>query len=162
VQTAGIPTSAPGATINNSALSHCFPSAEELLAADLSAMPMPKPRQKALRALAEAAIADAHLFEPQKDVETTVARLRAIQGVGEWTAHYIALRAVREPDAFPANDAGLLRAAQNVFGFTTPRELLRRAERWRPFRAYAAQQLWATDATFRMPSPVFASKRKLR
>ena len=76
----------------------------------------------------------------------TVASLRAIRGVGEWTAHYIALRAAREPDAFPASDVALLRSAADRAGRRpTPAELSARAERWRPWRAYAAQHLWASE-----------------
>ena len=71
----------------------------------------------------------------------------AIPGVGEWTAQYIALRAIREVDAFPSSDVGLLRGAARVLGSAeTPKTLLSRAERVRrPWRAYAAQHLWAAD-----------------
>jgi AraC family transcriptional regulator of adaptative response / DNA-3-methyladenine glycosylase II len=107
---------------------------------------MPGARKAALAAVAEAALADPALFEPQANVEETVARLRAIRGVGDWTAQYIALRAAREPDAFPASDIGLLRGAARNGARPTPAELSRRAEPWRPWRAYAAQHLWAADA----------------
>jgi AraC family transcriptional regulator of adaptative response / DNA-3-methyladenine glycosylase II len=124
-----------------------FPGPAELAAADLTALGMPGARRAALVALAEAAIAEPRLFEPLATVEDTVARLRAIRGVGEWTAHYIALRAAREPDAFPASDIGLLRGAAAPSGARpSPAELSARAERWRPWRAYAAQHLWAADA----------------
>jgi AraC family transcriptional regulator of adaptative response / DNA-3-methyladenine glycosylase II len=67
--------------------------------------------------------------------------------VGPWTAQYIALRALREPDAFPQADVGLLRAMAGPDGVRpTPSALLARAEAWRPWRAYAAQHLWAADA----------------
>jgi AraC family transcriptional regulator of adaptative response / DNA-3-methyladenine glycosylase II len=70
--------------------------------------------------------------------------LRAIPGVGEWTAQYIALRQLREPDAFPASDLGVLRALADERGVRPKvHEVLARAERWRPWRAYAAQHLWA-------------------
>ena len=72
---------------------------------------MPRRARAALKALAEAAIADPQLFRPFGTVEEAIARLRAIRGVGEWTAQYIALRALRETDAFPASDIGLLRGA---------------------------------------------------
>jgi AraC family transcriptional regulator of adaptative response / DNA-3-methyladenine glycosylase II len=73
-----------------------------------------------------------------------------LPGVGEWTAQYVALRALREPDAFPAADIGLLRALADEQGRRlTPLELVTRAEAWRPWRAYAAQHLWTHDA----PSP---------
>ena len=106
---------------------------------------MPGARRATLTAVASAALEDPLLFR-RGGLEETVTRLRAIRGVGEWTAHYIALRGVREPDAFPASDLGLLRGAAAGGARPTPAQLLERAERWRPFRAYAAQHLWAADA----------------
>jgi AraC family transcriptional regulator, regulatory protein of adaptative response / DNA-3-methyladenine glycosylase II len=124
-----------------------FPGAAQVAAADLSVLGMPRARRAALGALAEAAIAEPRLFEPRATVEDTVARLCAIPGIGDWTAHYIALRAAREPDAFPASDVGLLRGATGRNGVRpSASQLAARAERWRPWRAYAAQHLWAADA----------------
>jgi AraC family transcriptional regulator of adaptative response / DNA-3-methyladenine glycosylase II len=128
-------------------LSRAFPSPEQVAAANLGPLGMPAARRAALVALAEAVIADRHLFRPFGTVEEAIARLRAIRGVGEWTAQYIALRALRETDAFPASDVGLLRGATRGAGARpTPADLLQRAEPWRPWRAYAAQHLWAADA----------------
>jgi AraC family transcriptional regulator, regulatory protein of adaptative response / DNA-3-methyladenine glycosylase II len=130
------------------ALTHAFPSPERVLSVDLSPLGMPAARRAALTALAEAALADENLFRPLGTVDETVARLMKIRGVGEWTAQYIALRALRETDAFPASDVGLLRGATIVPGARpTPTGLLARAEVWRPWRAYAAQHLWALDAS---------------
>jgi AraC family transcriptional regulator of adaptative response / DNA-3-methyladenine glycosylase II len=129
------------------ALRLAFPTAAEVARADLSSIGMPVARRNALRAIAEAALADPLLFQPLGNVDETVAKLRAIPGVGDWTAHYIALRAAREPDAFPSSDIGLLRGAARGGVRPSPAELLTRAERWRPWRAYAAQHLWAADAT---------------
>jgi AraC family transcriptional regulator, regulatory protein of adaptative response / DNA-3-methyladenine glycosylase II len=107
---------------------------------------MPRARAAALSAVAAAAVADPHLFEATSDLGDAVKRLRAIRGVGEWTAQYIALRQLREPDAFPAADLGLLRAMANQDGHKhSSSELLDRAEPWRPWRAYAAQHLWASS-----------------
>jgi AraC family transcriptional regulator of adaptative response / DNA-3-methyladenine glycosylase II len=131
------------------ALTHAFPTAAQVAAADLGALGMPGARKAALAALAHAALADPFLFQPQAKVEDTVARLRAIKGVGEWTAQYIALRAARETDAFPASDIGLLRGAARNGARPSPAELNLRAEPWRPWRAYAAQHLWAADAAVR-------------
>jgi AraC family transcriptional regulator, regulatory protein of adaptative response / DNA-3-methyladenine glycosylase II len=129
-------------------LSRVFPNAERLAAADLSSLGMPGARRSALKALADAAVADPHLFRPFGTIEEAIARLRTIRGVGEWTAQYIALRALRETDAFPASDVGLLRGAAAMDGTRpTPAGLLRRAEPWRPWRAYAAQHLWAASGT---------------
>jgi len=128
-------------------VSRVFPAAARVAAADLSVLRMPGARRATLVALAEAALAEPGLFEPLATIEATVARLCAIRGVGDWTAHYIALRAAREPDAFPSSDVGLLRSAADRKGVRpSAAELLARAERWRPWRAYAAQHLWVAGA----------------
>jgi AraC family transcriptional regulator of adaptative response / DNA-3-methyladenine glycosylase II len=128
-------------------IARVFPGAAEVVAADLSSLGMPGARRAAILAVAEAVIAEPRLFEPLATVEATVARLCAIRGIGAWTAHYIALRAVREPDAFPASDIGLLRGAADRRGIRpSAAELTARAQCWRPWRAYAAQHLWAADA----------------
>jgi AraC family transcriptional regulator of adaptative response / DNA-3-methyladenine glycosylase II len=120
-----------------------FPRPERLALADVGALGMPRSRAAALVALAAAAATDAELFHPRHDLDAALARLRELPGVGEWTAQYIALRALREPDAFPAADVGLLRALAGPRGARpTPEQLAARAEAWRPFRAYAAQHLW--------------------
>ena len=129
-------------------LSHIFPSAKRLASAKSLGLGMPAMRQLSLIALAEAAAADPNLFRPFGTLEEAILRLRAIRGVGEWTAQYIALRALREMDAFPATDIGLLRCAAKIDGTrSTSTSLLNRAESWRPWRAYAAQHLWAADHT---------------
>ena len=75
-----------------------------------------------------------------------IAQLTALPGVGEWTAQYIAMRELREPDAFPVADIGLMRALAGPDGVRpTPAQLLARAEAWRPWRAYAALHLWASE-----------------
>jgi len=131
-------------------LTHAFPTVERLASIESIAVGMPRARQLSLEALAKAAVEDPNLFRPFGTIEETVARLRKLRGVGEWTAQYIALRAFREPDAFPAADIGLLRGAAIIDGKqATSTTLLTRAESWRPWRAYAAQHLWAADATAR-------------
>jgi AraC family transcriptional regulator of adaptative response / DNA-3-methyladenine glycosylase II len=108
---------------------------------------MPEARARAIATLAAAAIADPRLFQPPRDVEEAVGRFTDLKGIGEWTAQYIAMRALREPDAFPAADVGLLRAMATRDGTRpTPKALLARAEAWRPWRAYAAQHLWTSEA----------------
>jgi AraC family transcriptional regulator of adaptative response / DNA-3-methyladenine glycosylase II len=127
-------------------LSRVFPTAKRLAVAESIGLGMPGARLAALRAVAQAAVADPNLFRPFGSIEETVSRLRTIRGIGEWTAHYIALRAIREMDAFPVTDIGLLRSIASMDGAkTTPANLLSRAESWRPWRAYAAQHLWAAD-----------------
>ena len=89
-------------------------------------------------ALARACVAG--LLADDNDPERQLAELRAIKGIGDWTASYIAMRALHDPDAFPHGDLGLRKAAGNL----TARQLLSIAERWRPYRAYAAMHLWAS------------------
>lgn len=128
-------------------LTHTFPSAAQVAEADLSSMGMPGARLRTLTAVAKVALAERDLFSTAVDLESAVARLCALPGIGEWTAQYIALRALHEPDAFPASDVGLLRAMDDHLGKrATPDELLAIAQNWRPWRAYAAQHLWTADA----------------
>jgi len=125
-------------------LTRLFPLPQTLAAADLSSLPMPRNRSAAIGAVAAAVVADPNLFSADRGLEEAIERLRAIKGVGAWTAEYIALRQLRLPDAFPASDVGLMRALADGDGRRpSAAELLVRAEPWRPWRAYAAQHLWA-------------------
>ncbi len=129
-------------------LSSLFPDAASVASADLSALGMPAARRQTLKAVAVAALADPMLFHPLGSIDEAITRLRRITGIGEWTAQYIALRAMREPDAFPSSDVGLLRAATPKRGARpTSKALLARSEAWRPWRAYAAQHLWASETS---------------
>ena len=123
-----------------------FPDAASLASANISQLGMPGARLKSLKALASASNADPRLFDPRGDLEETVARLVALPGFGAWTAQYWALRMLRDGDAFPAADVALLRALEDGGVRPTAKMLLSRAEAWRPWRAYAAQHLWAHDA----------------
>jgi len=126
------------------ALTHLFPRPEVLANADLTTLGMPKARAATLSAVAAALLESPEIFSCSGGLEDAVQRLRAIRGVGEWTAQYIALRQMREPDAFPASDLGVIRALADERGLRPKAdEVLARAERWRPWRAYAAQHLWA-------------------
>jgi AraC family transcriptional regulator of adaptative response / DNA-3-methyladenine glycosylase II len=96
------------------------------------------------------ALADGSLrLEPDGDAAATLERLRAVPGVGEWTAQYLAMRALGWPDAFPASDVGVMKA----LGVSTAREALVAAEAWRPWRGYAVIHLWRTLA----PAPIEAT-----
>jgi len=144
-------------------LTHVFPSAEQLAAADLSTLPMPRARSSALSALAHAVAVDPTLVSPRGSLEEAITTLRGLAGIGEWTAQYIAMRQLREPDAFPAADIGLMRAMADAEG-TRPSAaaLLADAERWRPWRAYAAQHLWASEAypvKSAKPAPIPAKEK---
>ena len=136
----------PVSTVSDDDPHRLFPTPQEVVGADLSGIGMPGARVTALKNIATAVLADGRLLTRAGSIEETVTRLRTIGGIGDWTAHYIAMRACGEPDAFPASDVGLLRGAADAIGRRpTTRELSERAERWRPWRAYAAHLLWAND-----------------
>ncbi|MDQ2859569.1 MAG: helix-turn-helix domain-containing protein [Pseudomonadota bacterium] len=127
-------------------LTHVFPSADRLAGADLCGLGMPRARIVALSSLAAAVAADPLIFGPRRGLDEAIAKLKSLPGIGEWTAQYIAMRELREPDAFPAADVGLMRALAGPDGRRpTPAELQARAEPWRPWRAYAALHLWASE-----------------
>lgn len=131
-------------TTGHPGLNQVFPTPQQLAAADLSKLGMPRARIAALRALAQAAVEDPRLFESVSRDES-VARLLALPGFGEWSVQYWALRALRDSDAFPAADVGLLRAMTTNGARPSAKALAARAEAWRPWRAYAAQHLWTAD-----------------
>jgi AraC family transcriptional regulator, regulatory protein of adaptative response / DNA-3-methyladenine glycosylase II len=140
----------------------CFPTAATIVAANLAPLDISSARKITLMALAAANLADPALFRPLATIEDTVARLRAIRGIGEWTARYIALHAIHEPDAFPAFDMALRRGAAGLeCQRSSPAGLNDRAEPWRPWRAYAAQHLWAADAAWRSASDAPPHRRAL-
>jgi AraC family transcriptional regulator of adaptative response / DNA-3-methyladenine glycosylase II len=131
--------------LDGDGLARVFPAPAILAGADISRLGMPGARARALSELAKAVVADPLIFGPKRSLDEAIAQLRALAGVGEWTAQYIAMRELREPDAFPAADIGLMRAMADGDGRRpAPRQLLARAERWRPWRAYAALHLWAS------------------
>jgi AraC family transcriptional regulator of adaptative response / DNA-3-methyladenine glycosylase II len=128
-------------------LTRLFPTPARLVGEDIAALGMPRARGAALEALARTVAADPTIFTPRADLESAIAALSALPGVGPWTAQYIALRELREPDAFPHGDVALMRALADEDGRRpSAQQLLARAEAWRPWRAYAAQHLWAADA----------------
>jgi AraC family transcriptional regulator of adaptative response / DNA-3-methyladenine glycosylase II len=96
-------------------------------------------RAQTLIALAQAISSGDLVLEPGNRVEGTLRQLRNIPGVGEWTAQYIAMRALSWPDAFPHTDLGLRKA----LGENNPKKILEMTEKWRPWRAYAALHLWS-------------------
>jgi len=135
------------AAMHDDGLSQLFPSPACVAGIDPASLGMPGARAIAVMSLAKAVSADPAIFSRGASLEETVATLRALPGIGEWTAQYIAMRELREPDAFPAADVGLLRAMTDAAGRRpTPTELLARAENWRPWRAYAALHLWAAGS----------------
>lgn len=135
VQAFGTPLDCGGA------LTHIFPTPAALAAADYSAIGLTVARAEAIRQLALATHRGEIVFAGVVDPARFTQRLRTLPGIGEWTAQYIAMRALAEPDAFPAADLWLLRAS----GAAGPKQLEQLAEEWRPWRAYAAMHLWQTE-----------------
>ena len=130
-------------------LTRVFPRPEVLARAsadELGALGITRQRQAAIQALARALMNGDLQLSPGADVAATQAALVALPGIGDWTAQYLAMRALRWPDAFPAGDVAL-HLALGVRG-APPRERVRltetRAESWRPWRAYAVIRAWAT------------------
>jgi AraC family transcriptional regulator of adaptative response / DNA-3-methyladenine glycosylase II len=127
-------------------LTHTFPTPAKFTPQALIVLAIPRSRAACLAGIAEATIADEHLFDPRRDLADAVARLRQLPGIGEWTAQYIAMRALGESDAFPAADLGLQRSLAQFGKRPTVDKLLTCAERWRPWRAYATLHLWMAEA----------------
>ena len=122
-------------------LNRIFPTAERV--ADLpygriARLGMPGARARGVLALARAVAQGDLDLRPNADIEATLGKLRALPGVGEWTAQYIAMRSLAWPDAFPHTDLGVMKA----LGETDARRVLAAGEAWRPWRAYAVMHLW--------------------
>jgi AraC family transcriptional regulator of adaptative response / DNA-3-methyladenine glycosylase II len=117
-------------------------------AAEIASLGIAAPRAASIRLIAEA-VSNLELdLQPGADPLETAIALQAFPGIGDWTAQYVAMRALRWPDAFPAGDLVLLRAA----GESSPQRLRERAELWRPWRAYAAMYLWESQHPLKQES----------
>jgi AraC family transcriptional regulator, regulatory protein of adaptative response / DNA-3-methyladenine glycosylase II len=123
-------------------ITHIFPKAEDLVKADLRTVGLTAARSRTIRNIAVAACKSTLPRDSSLGLDSVVRSLTAIEGIGEWTAHYIAMRAFGEPDAFPDGDLGLRHAVSNGEDLVSRAELKKMAERWRPWRSYAAMYLW--------------------
>jgi AraC family transcriptional regulator of adaptative response / DNA-3-methyladenine glycosylase II len=110
-------------------------------ASEIAALGIATSRAETIRSIAEAVNRRELDLEPGADPEEAIRALQAFPGIGDWTAQYVAMRALRWPDAFPAGDLGLLKAARE----TSPARLRQTAQAWRPWRAYAAMYLWESQ-----------------
>lgn len=127
-------------------LTHLFPQPEELVEADLSQAGIRGRDGEVIRSLARSVCEKRLTFEASTTLEGTVATVLNTQGVEEQVAHYVAMRAFAEPDAFPSDDVGLRRNLSFDGSPVAQAEVLRIAESWRPWRAYAAMYLWAAGS----------------
>ncbi|MFZ0664475.1 MAG: AlkA N-terminal domain-containing protein [Acidimicrobiales bacterium] len=131
-------------------VTHTFPSADAL--ADLAAkrpdaFGMPAGRRRALQSLAESVAVGKVTIDPGADPEELTMQLTELPGIGSWTASYVVMRALGDPDAFMPTDLGLRRAAVQLGMPDDERSLVKRAERWRPWRAYAMCHLWSAQSS---------------
>jgi AraC family transcriptional regulator of adaptative response / DNA-3-methyladenine glycosylase II len=127
-------------------LTHLFPTAAAIADADLSSIGVPASRRRTLRALARAVAGGELTLDPGADRADVHRRLLALPGIGEWTAGYIVMRALGDPDTFLASDLGILRAGARLGFGNNPRAIGEQATAWRPWRSYATHHLWATLA----------------
>ncbi len=123
-------------------LTHVFPSPGDVAGADVARVGLPKARAAALRGFARAVADGSFVLAAPKGLAEFEERLTELPGFGPWTAHVVALRAFGEGDAFPEGDLGLVKAMERA-GVKRNR-IAARAERWRPYRAYATLHLWAS------------------
>lgn len=145
-------------------ITHLFPTPAALIALaenDPAAFPMPGGRRRALVALAEAVVAGAVTIDPGTDPAELRAALVALPGIGPWTAEYVAMRALRDPDAFMPTDLGIRRAARALGQPDDPAHLTALTDGWRPWRSYAMVHLWAVP-TDEPPETKPPLKRPLR
>jgi AraC family transcriptional regulator of adaptative response / DNA-3-methyladenine glycosylase II len=123
-----------------------FPEPKKLVRARLESLGIIASRAQTIRSVARAVVDGTLGFDAAHDPDRFRDTLKAIKGIGDWTAQYVAMRALKDPDAFPASDLGLLRAFDRPGqARLKPAELATRAEGWRPWRAYAALLLWGSE-----------------
>ena len=128
------------------ALTHMFPTADAIAATDPSALPLPAARGRALVTLARAVAEGGIVVDPGADRDETEAALKALPGIGQWTASYVRMRALGDPDVFIAGDLGVRRGLQRALagdGSANGQSELAVSEAWRPWRSYATVHLWS-------------------
>ncbi len=123
-------------------LTHLFPQADRLARARVESLGITKTRASTIRRVASAVISGRLDLGPSVSGQVFFASFTALQGIGPWTAEYTLLRAMKDPDAFPASDLGVIKAMSPGEDRLPVRDIEARAERWRPWRAYAALLLW--------------------
>jgi AraC family transcriptional regulator, regulatory protein of adaptative response / DNA-3-methyladenine glycosylase II len=125
-------------------LTHLFPEPAAIADADPASLAMPAARRDALRDLARAFDSGEVVLDPGADLIEVERGLLAIHGIGPWTVSYVAMQALGDPDAFLPTDLGVRRAISGLGHASDPASIAELAERWRPWRAYATQHLWAS------------------
>ena len=134
---------APAGRPPGDTLTRTFPAPEQLQRARFTGIGLVRSRAETIRRVASAVLAGDIAFDGAQDPQEFCRSLCRIKGIGDWTAQYVAMRALKHPDAWLATDLGLLKALRHPERMW-PADLARRAERWRPWRAYAATLLWGS------------------
>ena len=124
----------------------CFPGPEQLAKLDTTNLSMPTKRAQAIKDLSLAVASGDISFGADMDTNLLIEKLIAIKGIGPWTAQYVAMRAMNDPDAFLQGDLVLEKTASHLFSHTDE-PLMVRAESWRPWRAYAGMHIWRAAAS---------------
>jgi AraC family transcriptional regulator of adaptative response / DNA-3-methyladenine glycosylase II len=127
-------------------LTHLFPTAEAIAAADLTKLGVPASRRTTLTRLAEAIASGDVSLDPGADRAEVSQRLRGLPGIGEWTAGYVLMRALGDPDTFLATDLGIRKAGAMLGLGNDPKTIAAHATAWSPWRTYATHHLWSTLA----------------
>ncbi|HEY6780735.1 MAG TPA: AlkA N-terminal domain-containing protein [Thermoleophilaceae bacterium] len=153
----GQPLAAPDGT-----LTHAFPSAGALAALDPETLAMPRSRGRALVGLTAALAAGEVSLDPGVDRDEADAQLQALPGIGPWTASYVRMRALGDPDAFLPSDLGVRHALERLGHPGDPRSAAALAERWRPWRSYALAHLWGSLGTSAPQRPTATRRRAPR
>jgi len=123
---------------------HLFPTPQAVAGATLDGVGVPRARRETLRTLARALAGRGILLDPGSEREEVDRRLLELRGIGPWTASYVAMRALHDPDAFLPTDLGVRKAIRRLGHADDRQSVAAVAERWRPWRAYATQHLWAS------------------
>ena len=127
-------------------VTHLFPPAAAIARLDPETLPMPRSRGRTLVTVTAELAAGRLVLDDVVDRTHAQAALLALPGIGPWTAGYIVMRALHDPDAFIPGDAGVRHGLARLGCDPSPREVARISEPWRPYRAYAVQHLWAVAA----------------
>jgi AraC family transcriptional regulator of adaptative response / DNA-3-methyladenine glycosylase II len=136
--------------LDDATLTHVFPTPEALASADPASLPMPAARAHALSALATALASGDIVLDPGADRDEAERSLRALRGIGPWTASYVRMRALGDPDAFLPGDLGVRHGLDRLGADPS------RPERWAPWRAYAVMHLWVAAAAAPAAAPLAA------
>jgi len=126
----------------SSGITHLFPSAEQVAEVPSDAFEMPRGRAEAIHGVAALAATGELDLSGDAPLDETLHILGEVRGIGPWTLAYVAMRVLRDGDAFMVGDLGVRKGFEALGLPSTPEELLARAERWRPWRAYAVMHLW--------------------